>query len=68
MVLEVGKFGGVDFLDLQLLMYMTPEDLSTLIKDDSLHTRCIAKTIGFTRGVCVKIGDLLNLKVFLWNS
>ena len=34
-----------------------------------VHTRCIVKTGGFTRGVCVKIGDfLLNLKVFLWNS
>ena len=31
----------------------------------SLHTRCIVKTGGFTRGVCKNRG--LNFKVFLWN-
>ena len=36
-------------------------------KINSVQTRGIAKTSGFTRGVC-KIGDLLNLKVLLWNS
>ena len=36
---------------------------------DSVHTRCIVETGGFTRGVCKQTsGILLNLKVFLWNS
>ena len=34
---------------------------------NSVHTRCIVKTGGFTRGVC-KIGDFIKFKGFLWNS
>ena len=35
---------------------------------NSVHTRCIVKTSGFTRGVCKNKGFYKNLKVFLWNS
>ena len=37
-------------------------------KFNCVHTRCIVKTSGFTRGVCKNRVFLLNLKVFLWNS
>ena len=34
-------------------------------KLNSVHTRCIVKTSGFTRGVCEKIGDFIKFKSFL---